>query len=176
MSTLISFQEFATSNYADMADQVDNIELVINQAEAAIQSQLGRQFSASDYDEICTPKLDKLFLKQRPIIEVDTISRRTSYKGSWEELDLDDFRVNTESGVVRALADNVSGYEVRVEYSAGFETVPADIKAATILQTVILAFTDYEVFGAGDGKEPAIKHLQIEVDKLLAPYKKSAIF
>ena len=32
MASLISFQEFATSNYADMADQVDNIELVINQA------------------------------------------------------------------------------------------------------------------------------------------------
>lgn len=176
MATLISFQEFATSNYADMADQVDNIELVINQAEAAIQSQLGRDFSATAYDEICTPKYDKLFLKQRPIIEIETISRRPSYRSGWESLDLDDFRINKESGVVRSLADDIGGYEVRVVYSAGFETVPADIKAATILETVILAFTDYEVFGAGDGKEPAIKHLQNEVDRLLAPYKKSAIF
>jgi hypothetical protein len=176
MATLISFKEFATSNYADMADQVDNIELVINQAEAAIKSQLSRDFSETDYEEIHYPKNDKIFLKERPIIAIDSISRRSSYLGAWVSTDLSSFRVNTSTGVIRSLSQDLRGDEVRVLYSAGYTTVPDDIKAATILQTVILAFTDYEVFGAGDGKEPAIKHLQAAVDRLLQPYKKSAIF
>ena len=57
-----------------------------------------------------------------------------------------------------------------------YEEIPADIKAAVIYQTVLLAFQDFEVYGAGDGKEPAIKHLKVTIDELLAPYQKSAFF
>ena len=174
-TTLISIQEFATSPYADIADQVDNIESVIKQAEAHIQRKLDRTLANTVYTEIHTPRQYKIFLDQRPVTELTSISKRLTYNGSWTLADLGDFRLNANAGVITDLAGSIAGYEVQVVYKAGFATIPDDIKSATILQTVLLAFQDYEVFGAGDGKEPAINHFQTQIDELLWPYRKATL-
>ncbi len=176
MSTLITIQEFATSVYADIADQVDNIESIINQAEIHIQNELGRTFAVTSYDEIHYPRNTKIFLKERPITAVTSVQKRLRYDDAWETVSPSGLRTNNETGIVTSLEDNLQGYEVRVVYTAGYSIVPADIKAAVIYQTVVLAFQDFEVYGAGDGKEPAIKHLKVTIDELLCPYKQATLW
>lgn len=175
---LITAQEFRSSRYADVADQVDNIEDIIEEAEAHIEHLIDRRIKSEQYTELHRPSADRIFVRQRPIISLDTVQRRADHDDAWEALDTADFEVEPAgaAGVILDLeGDDIAGYEVQVVYTAGYATTPTDVRAAVILQTALFAFTDLEVFGASDAKEPAIAHLQRQVDRLLKPYTKARL-
>lgn len=174
---LLTAQEFLVSRYADVADQLDDIDDIIEQAQAFVESSLDRTLSETDYTELYRPNNDLLFLRQRPIIAVDSVERRISHNNTWEVLDETLFEIepNGASGVLLDPDGFIKGYQVRVSYSAGYTDIPADIKAAVILAAVSLSFQDFEVFGVGDGREPAIRHIQNQIDRLIMYYKKIKI-
>lgn len=176
---LITTQEFRTSRYADVAEQVDKIEKIIEEAENHVEHLLDRRIKSEQYTELHRPSAARLYVRQRPIISLDAISRRMSHHDPWEALDKADFEVEPEgaSGVILDIhgGEAIAGWEVQVVYTAGYDPVPSDIKAAVILQTVLFAYQDLEVYGASDGKEPAISHLQRQVDRLLKPYAKTRV-
>jgi len=170
---LITEQEFRSSRYGQVADQVEGrLSDIIVQAEDYIERTLDRTLTVTTYTELHRPRLDRIFLHQRPIVSLITIRRRTNVRDPWVPLDLTTFELEEQGriGVIRALIDNIAGYEVEVTYQAGFVTIPSDLKAAVILQTVIFAYQDLEVYGAGDGRPPGIRYLQDDVDRLLRPY------
>jgi hypothetical protein len=173
---LITAQEFRSSRYADVAEQVDDIEKIIEQAEAHVERKLDRRLSKTQYTEIHRPASARIYLRQRPVISLDEIAVRGGHHEPWSSLSVDGFEVEPDdaTGVLLDLHDGeaIVGREVKVVYTAGFDPIPADIKAAVINQTVLLAFQDLEVFGAGDAREPALKHLYAQIDDVLAPYKK----
>lgn len=169
---LITEQEFRTSRYAQVADQIEGrITDVIAQAEDHIERVLDRRIKVQSYTELFTPHGQTLFLRERPVVSLTTVKRRSGYTAAWETLSLSTVRLHERAGYVTALKDGLFRHqEVEVTYSAGFATIPEDIKGAVILQTVILAFQDLEVYGAGDSKNPGILYLQGQVNGLLRPY------
>jgi len=170
---LITEQEFRTSRYAQVADQIEGrITDVIAQAEDHVERYLDRRLTVQQYVEYIRPAGDSLFVRNRPIVAVSQVRRRFYYTDPWYVMDLARFEVFKPQGYVRSLERNINnGYEVEVTYTAGYEVIPNDIKAAVILQTVIFAYQDLEVYGAGDAKKPGIVYLQDQVEQYLKPYQ-----
>jgi hypothetical protein len=171
---LITEQEFRTSRYAQVADQIEGrISDVIAQAEDYIESFLDRRLTVNTYTEMYRPTGKTLFLRERPIQEVIAVRKRANYQQEWQSLSLDTFEVRSAQGFITSLADNIKEFEVQVEYEAGYSSIPDDIKGAVILQTVVLAYQDLEVYGAGDSKAPGILYLSDQVKYMLKPYRYS---
>jgi hypothetical protein len=174
---LITTQEFRTSRYADVADQVDDIETIIEQAENHIETKLDRRLKAETYTEVYRPTSNRLYTRERPIISLTSVSTRSTHTDDWVLLDLSDFEVEPAGakGVILDMAEVIKGEQIQLVYVAGYTEIPSAIKSAVILVTVMLAFQDLEVFGAGDGREPAITHLQRQADRLLTPFVKARL-
>ena len=176
---LITNREFRTSRYGQLADQLEgDLDEIIAQAETLIERHLDRTLSSTTYTEIHRPKLDRLFLKERPIISVTSIERRLTNDAAWSALTVADFEVepNGAAGVLLSLDDEIAGYEVRVVYLAGYSTIPWDIKSAVLQLTAYLCYQDFETFGQGDSKPPGITYLKSEAYKRVEPYKKVRVF
>lgn len=171
---LITEQEFRTSRYAQVADQIEGrISDVIAQAEDYIESFLDRKLTVNTYTELHRPTGKTLFLRERPIQTVTTVKRRRDYLDTWETLSLSQFEIRKAQGFITSFPDNIKDYEVEVVYTAGYPVIPDDVKGAVILQTVVLAYQDLEVYGAGDSKAPGILYLSDQVKYMLKPYRYS---
>lgn len=168
---LITEQDFRTSRYSQVADQIEGrITDVIAQAETHIERKLDRTLSLATYTELHRPIGSTLFLRNRPVQTVTTVKRRLAHTVAWETLTAANFEKHSAAGYLLALENNIKNYEVEVTYTAGYTSIPEDIKAAVILQTVVLAYQDLEVYGSGDAKNPGILYLQDQVHALLKPY------
>lgn len=173
--TLITAQYFRSSRYADVAEQVDNIDTIIAQAEARIQRQLDRQLAKAQHTEILRPSSDRLFLRERPIITLDAVSRRTDHHDAWETLDTTQLDIEPDgaAGVIESHHNEFRGFEIKAVYTAGFDPMPADLQAAVVLQTVLLAYQNLAVFNAaGDRKNDGLDEIRKELDELIRPYRK----
>lgn len=169
--TLLTEREFRTSRYAQVADNLDGpLSEVIAQAEAQVQSFCDRTFKKQTFTEYVFPKAKTLFLRNYPIVSVTSIDIRYTADGAWTTQDLSKYRVMGGAGMIQSLVADLSDAEVKVVYEAGYDLIPADIKAAVMLQTVLLSYQDFEVFGAGDSKKPGILYMQDQINALLEPY------
>jgi hypothetical protein len=172
---LITTQDFTSSRYAQVADNIEgNLSDIITRAEAAIKSKLRFNIKNKAYTETWRSRTNTLFVEHRPIISVTSIKRRPSYRNAWETLDLSSFYVEKEAGYIESQWDTVAGHEVEVVYNAGYDIIPDDIKEAVTLMTVFFAYQDTEVYGSGDGRRPGILYIEDQVDELIAPYRKTA--
>lgn len=172
---LITELDFRSSRYAQVADQVEgDLSDIIAQAEAYIQRKVDRFIWKQTFIDYLKPLGTTLFLRSRPIISLTTIETRIG-TGTWTTRALPDFAIDGDgsSGMVYYSQGSLAGLEVRVTYDAGYEPVPPDVKAAVILQTVIFAYQDLEVYGAGDSKKPGILYLQDQVNDIIKPYMRS---
>lgn len=172
---LITESEFRSSRYGDLADQIDGrLSDVIAQAEDYIEARLNRKFTKQSYTEILPATGTKLFMRNRPIVSVEQVQR--GYFGSFNEtIDLAYFRINGSQTAIELIGtyaycpEQWKGFEYRVSYTAGYATVPYNVKAAVILQTALLAHTDFKLYGGDDGKKPSITYINDDIDRLLKP-------
>ena len=165
---ILTVREFNTSRFAQMADSSEaNVPSVIARAEAAIKRRLQRPIEPEEFEEFYYPENDTIYLRNRPVVSVETITvghaMLPAYTNPMYSLD-------KRLGIIR-FPNTLKGRKVTVNYTAGFDPVPEDIKEAVIMQSVLFLYTDLEVYGAGDGKEPGILYFSRDIDKLLQPYK-----
>ena len=175
---LITNREFRPSRYGQLADNLEgDLDEIIAQAEDHIENYLDRRFAVTAYTEIHRPSGSRLFLRNRPITALTTVKRRMSHNESWTTLVNSDFEIepNDAAGVLLSLEDEIAGFEVEVAYSAGYTTIPWDIKGAVLLQTAIFAYTDLEMYGQGDSKEPGLGYVQEDVYKKINGYRKKQV-
>jgi hypothetical protein len=177
MATLhmITENQFRTSRFAQLADQVDgDLSEIIAQAESYIEALLSRRFDERPYtDRTRVPVTScKVFLEQRPITELTTIQRRADNWSEWETLDPAAFTVYADEGYLEADFLDLGGYEYRVTYCAGFATgnVPKSVQAAVMIQTALLIYQDLELYGVGDSKNPGVLYLEDQVKMYLRPF------
>lgn len=164
---LVEVRDFNTSRFSQLADTSSaNIADIISRAEKAIESKLKRPLVPTTYTESHRPHGTKLYLRYRPIISVTSVSRSSGYFSSV----LTNYTVDPNTGVLYTNTPQ-DGYILTVVYTAGFEEVPEDIKEAILMQTALMAFTDLEIYGSGDSKEPGILYMRDDIDELLKPYK-----
>lgn len=175
---LITESEFRASRYGQVADQVEgSLSDLIAQAETHIEHTVDREFSQQTRTEIIRPNGALLFVRHRPIISITTVKRREDATQAWYTLTNSNFYLEGggKEGIIRSLLGEVENYEAEVVYVSGYASIPWDIKAAVILQTVILAYQDLEVYGSGDAHTPGILYLQEQVDRYMRPYRKSMV-
>lgn len=177
--TLVSVRDFTNSRYAQLAESSDNLNIgdVLASAEAIIQTKLGLSVTVASYTEIVrnTPE-NIFFVKRRPIVSITSVRKRypTPYS-AWGTMDLDRLTYEPGPGYVEFLYDDVRGFDLEVTYTAGFAEVPANVKEAIMLQAVLLATQDFEVYGTGDSKAPGyVVYMERQITDLLAMYDTTA--
>lgn len=164
---LVEVRDFNTSRFSQLADTSSaNIADILARAEKAIESKLHRPLVATMYTESHRPHGNKLYLRYRPIILVDSVTRSSGFLSSV----VDNYTVDPNTGILYTPIPQ-DGYILTVVYKAGFEEVPEDIKEAILMQAALMAFTDLEIYGSGDSKEPGILYMRDDIDALLKPYK-----
>lgn len=173
--TLLSEGEFRSGQYADLAENISgNLSDVIAKAEAHIVKYLDRQIAKATYVETYVQRQAYIFTRQYPIVAVTQVRRRGDPRDTWTVLDAADFWVvNDELPIVQYFGPStLYGAQVEITYDAGYDPVPADIKHAAMLQTVLYLYQDYEVYGVGDGKAPGIRYMQDDIHGLIDPHKR----
>ena len=172
---LVTVQEFTESQYAQMVESNADLqpEDVLAKAEAAIQSRIGRRIKAASYTERFRAQSQSVFLRNRPIITVTSIKRRFSVRNAWTIVDAELVEIESGPGYITP-SDAIKGYQVEIEYTAGYTVIPEDIKEAVIMQAVLFSYQDLEVYGSGDGRSPGIRYFNEDIDRYLAPYRAAA--
>lgn len=166
---LVSVRDFNTSRYAQLADtSTANISDILARAERAIESKIKRPLAPTSYVETHRPQGYTIYLQYRPVISVESISRVSTFGGMM--MPAQAYSIDPKQGTISFMRSPV-GYAITVEYTAGFEEIPEDIKEAILLQATLMAFADLEVYGSGDGKPPGILYMRDDIDALLRPYK-----
>lgn len=164
---LVEVRDFTTSRFSQLADTSSaNISDIIARAEKAVESKLKRPILPTTYTESHRPHGTKLYLRYRPVISVTSVTRSSGYFSS----PVPTYTVDSNTGILHTPTPQ-DGYILTVVYTAGFEEVPEDIKEAILMQTALMAFTDLEIYGSGDSKEPGILYMRDDIDELLKPYK-----
>jgi hypothetical protein len=176
---LVTVRDFTNSRYAQLAESSDNLDIagVLASAEAIIQTRLGRQVTVTTYTEVIrNADTNIVFVKRRPITSVTSVRRKypTPYSG-WTTIAPERISFEPGPGYVEVLYDDIRGFDVEVTYQAGYAEVPAEIREAILIQAVLLATQDFEVYGTGDSKPPGyIRYMNQDIDNLLAPYQATA--
>lgn len=175
--TLVTVRDFTNSRYAQLAENADSLDIadVLASAEVRIQSRLGRQIGLATYTEVIRNcPTQTIHVLRRPITSITSIRRRTSILGAWNTMDLSRVMFEPGPGYIE-MYDDIRGFDVEVTYQAGYATLPSDLKEAILLQAVLLATQDFEVYGTGDSEPPGyIEYMNMDIDKMLFPYRATA--
>ena len=177
---LVSVRDYTTSRYAQMAENTEGqLPDILARAEAAIQSRLGRQLGVKTYVERFRPTTNTLFVLNRPIISVTQIRRRPNALYAWEIMDLTHVSVNDpNAGYIECFpsySSYVSGYDVEVTYTAGYTTLPEDLKESIIMQAVMFSYQDLEIYGSGDSRSPGVQYFYDDIDRIISRYKTTSM-
>lgn len=161
---ILSVKEFNTSRFAQMADSSDaSIVAVLARAEAAIKRKLQRPIEPEEFEEEYYPENHTIFLRNRPVISIDEVT----FSGLIPLNPM--YSTDKRTGMLRFM--RIPHGRVNIKYTAGFETIPDDLKEAVAMQAVLFLYTDLEIYGVGDGREPGILYFKRDIDDLLRPYK-----
>lgn len=135
----------------------------INQATMMVESATGRRFKLTQYtnQEYDATGTDQLVLKQRPVVITEdktfSLGRRDSSlnEDDWDDYDADRLFVDSEAGVID-LTFSAGGHwnRYRVNYWAGYETIPADLAEAC---AILAAYLTNNAASVADG---AVKRKQ----------------
>lgn len=183
---LLTVQDFAESRYESLGDQATDLSSLIRRAEDIIGDKIGMPLAKATYTDegVVKSGVNQIFVSRRPVVVVTSLDRRLYERGDWSAIPSDSYSVNSVQGILTLVSDvsiygyvetPYQGYYYRVIYEAGYTplTLPEALKEAVLLQTVLLLFRDYEIFGAGDSKEPGINHIRKEIEEYIAPHKRS---
>jgi len=171
---LVTVRDFSTSPYAQLADNLDTpLNDILVRAEGAVQKSLGQRIKDASYVERFKAQGSTIFLRKRPITSVTSIRRRYLRSMDWSNLLVDDYYFEAEPGYIECYVD-LTGSELEVTYTAGYSTLPEDLRQAILMQAVMFAYQDLEVYGSGDSNAPGIGYIQEMVNKLIAPYRQGA--
>jgi hypothetical protein len=123
---------------ADTED--DAVEELIRQGSAAVETYTGRVFAKETgiQTERLTCSAWRIFLERTPVVSIASVVEDGT------TLDADEYEVDTQTGILRKLADDAYSYwsgKVVITYTGGYvlpddagtPNLPADIEAAVIL-------------------------------------------
>lgn len=114
----------------------DNIIIrKINQATMMIENYCGRRFTLTTYtnEEYDATNTDQLILKNRPVVTFTSLDIRDTAlnEDDWDAVDSELYFVDQSAGVIDLnFGFNGRWNRMRVSYSAGYSTIPADLAEA----------------------------------------------
>ena len=176
---VVTARDYSTSRYESLIDSSStNLNTILRRAEQIIGGKIGMPLELGTYTDVTRATGDRLFLTRRPVVSVLSVSRRNYDGVSWNALASDTYTLNADAGVIVIRSDVlIKGYETEVTYTAGYTptTLPEPLKEAVLLQAARLMYQDFEIYGAGDSKEPGVRHFREEIEEYIAPYKRSTL-
>ena len=181
MSTplVVTARDYSTSRYESLIDSSStNLNTILRRAEQIIGGKIGMPLELQTYTDTTRATGERLFLIRRPVVSVLDVSRRNYDGVSWSALPSETYTVDADAGVIVVRSDTpVKGYETKVVYTAGYtpSTLPEPLKEAILLQAARLMYQDFEIYGAGDSKEPGLRHFREDIEEYIAPYKRSTL-
>lgn len=134
MITLEEFKKYVSIT-ADTLD--DELTKIVNSAIASVESECNRKFLETEFTEIYTGNGRAwLYLRNYPIVSVQKIE--VSEGSGWEEYErtsivIDENKIFYEDKTVFPFDS-----KVRVTYTAGYESVPEDLKSVCLERAKIL--------------------------------------
>lgn len=182
MSTplVVTARDYSTSRYESLVDSSStNLNTILRRAEQIISGKIGMALELKTYTDLAVATGNTLFLTKRPVVAVTSVSRRNLFYGdTFVALSADTYRSELEAGLIIVRDDViVKGYETEVVYTAGYtpSTLPEPLKEAVLLQAARLMYQDFEIYGAGDSKEPGLRHFREEIEEYIAPFRRSTL-
>jgi hypothetical protein len=171
---LVTVRDFSTSPYSQLADNLDTpLTEILARAESAIQTRLRRKLGVTAYTERFRATSSTIFTKHRPIVSVTLLRVRWGKSFPWETLDTSDLLIESEPGYIESDVA-LRGREIELTYTAGYAELPEVLRQAILMQAVMFAYQDLEVYGSGDGRTPGILYMNDHIDSLIAPFKQSS--
>jgi len=175
---LLTQQDFTKSRYESLGDQANDLASLIRRAEDIIGNKVGMTLVKSIYTETGFVKGPNLFLNVRPVVSVTSLNHRMFDRDLFTLLSADTYVLEADLGILTLRSDvSINGYQYQVTYEAGYTavTLPEALREAILLQTALLLYQDFEIYGAGDSKEPGIKHFKDEINEYIAPFIRSTL-
>lgn len=175
---LLTQQDFTKSRYESLGDQANDLASLIRRAEDIIGNKIGMTLVKSVYTETGFVKGPNLFLGVRPIVSVTSLEHRMLDRNPYTALSADRYTIVEDLGILTLQSDvSISGYQYQVTYEAGYTavTLPEALREAILLQTALLLYQDFEIYGAGDSKEPGIHHFKDEILEYIRPFVRSTL-
>ena len=119
-----------TDDYADL------VEALIDRVSVMIETYLDKNVLSRDYEEYFDGKgTDKLFPSHYPITSVSGIWDDSDWQwDSSTEIDSSDYRVVDQTHITYQSNFNSGNQNLKIEYTAGYSTVPLDIKQVCIAE------------------------------------------
>lgn len=164
-SNLVTLAEYKAYAGITSTNQDAEINSIIPKASQLVKTICRRSFV--DYvndskEEIYSGGWDKLYLKEYPILNILSVEYSTDYGKTYNELvEFEDYVLDYEDGTIAAIyppfPKYINGY--KVTYTAGYETLPEDLKIAVMDLVTYYIKNDMSVHSP---KAPGTNSVQIE--------------
>ena len=136
-ANLVTLQEYKIHGGISSTNQDAELNQLIPQVSELVKSYCNRTF-IDYYDEAKTEYFDggfnKLLLKETPVVQVISVSESRNYGQTYTKLTKFTDWVQKNDEVIslspQGFPEKVNGY--KVDYFAGYEVVPADLKIAVL--------------------------------------------
>lgn len=164
-------QQFTSQQIQDVIDRASaSIVTYVGQPIEAQSNtdvyQLGERYAAIDRNGVMVVRT-----KHQPLNSVTSVEYRQSPSDTWATVDAASYSL--ANGCINVSQPPFTRYgygQIRVVYSAGFATAPADVKQACIMQASL--WMQHQYFPAANGKGAMPEGLSEEVKALLEAYKR----
>lgn len=165
-ANLVTLAEYKAYASITSTTQDAEINAIIPKASQLVKTICRRTFV--DYvndnkEEVFSGGWNKLYLKEYPILSIGSVEISTDYGNTYTELvEFTDYVLDMEDGAITCLyaaefPKSVNGY--KVVYTAGYETLPEDLKIAVLDLITYYVKNDMSVHSP---KAPGTNSVQIE--------------
>jgi hypothetical protein len=165
-ANLVTLAEYKAYAGITSTNQDAEINAIIPKASQLVKSICRRTFV--DYvndskEEVYAGGWEKLFLKEYPILSITSVEASVDYGATYTELvEFTDYVVDQEDGTIKCIyaaefPKCVNGY--KVTYTAGYESLPEDLKLAVLDLVTYYLKNDMSVHSP---KAPGTNSVQVE--------------
>lgn len=165
-ANLVTLAEYKAYAGITSTNQDAEINAIIPKASQLVKTICHRTFV--DYvndnkEEVFSGGWSKLFLKEYPVLSIGSVEASVDYGASYVELvEFTDYVLDLEDGAITCIYATefpkyVNGY--KVTYTAGYETLPEDLKVAVLDLVTYYMKNDMAVHSP---KAPGTNSVQVE--------------
>jgi hypothetical protein len=161
--TLAEYKAYAGITSTNSDTEINAIIPKVSQLVKTICRRTFVDYVNDSKEEIFTGGWSKLFLKEYPILAIDSVEASTDYGQTYTELiEFTDYVLDREDEAITCIYANefpkyVNGY--KVTYTGGYETLPDDLKIAVLDLVTYYIKNDMSVHSP---KAPGTNSVQIE--------------
>lgn len=161
--TLAEYKAYAGIASTNQDTQINSIIPIASQLVKTFCHRTFVDYVSESKTEVFSGGWSKLYLKEYPILSIGSVEVSSDYGNNYTELtEFTDYVLDAEDGAITCINAEefpkvVNGY--KVTYTAGYETLPADLKVAVLDLITYYLKNDMSVHSP---KAPGTNSVQVE--------------